>query len=115
MPASLEFDDRYDFWCYVDCHVDLVSPGDEFRGDFDNLDGSTALQARIATSGLDAATKHVAGVMLPAPGTDGSAIYGLMQSPGARGTRPMKCIPLPREGFGPFHEVWGHVSKAKAE
>ena len=49
---------------------------------------------------LHASTKHVAGVVLPAPGTDGVALYDSFQSLDARGTRSLTCSPLPNEAFG---------------
>lgn len=57
---------------------------------------------------LDAGTKHVAGVMLPAPGTDGSTLYSSLQSSETAARTRFTGIPMPPEGFLPFIEIWEH-------
>ncbi len=55
---------------------------------------------------LDKETKHIAGVTLPPPGTDGSDLYPYLQSPEARGTKNANPLPIPKRGFLPFLETW---------
>jgi hypothetical protein len=61
---------------------------------------------------LNASPNHVSGVMLPAPGNDGSTVYSAVQSPDTPKRKIFRGIPLPHDGFWPFITVWKHFAKA---
>lgn len=67
-----------------------------------------SLHSFFVMVGLDG-QKHVAGVTLPAPGTDGTDLYSHLQSPEARGAKLLTPLPMPKRGFLPFIEAWRDI------
>lgn len=62
---------------------------------------------------LDDDTRHVAGVTLPPPGTNGAELYPQLQSTEARGLKMLDPLPIPERGFLPFVETWRYVVHGK--
>ena len=50
--------------------------------------------------------RHVAGVTLPPPGTDGSDLYPRLRAPDTQGKKLLHPLPIPTNGFLPFLQAW---------
>jgi hypothetical protein len=71
------------------------------------------IQCFTAFLQLDRKTEHCAGVMLPAPGTDGSYLYNIVRSREISNRKRFTIIPMPQQGFWPLVRFWKDMTMTR--